>query len=320
MTLLEVQGLSVAFPSAGREISVVDGVDLQVDQGETLAIVGESGCGKSVTGLSMIGLTPSPGQVTAGAIRYDGRDLLRASKREWQEVRGREIGMIFQDPLTSLDPIYTAGEQVAEGLRSRLDMSARDAWTEAVRRLDEVGIPDPAVTARSYPHQLSGGMRQRVMIAAAIACRPRLVIADEPTTALDVTIQLQILDLLRDLQQREGMALIIITHDLGIVAHIARRVAVMYAGQIVETGATGAILDTPAHPYTAGLISSVPRIHGQSGRLTTIEGVVPAPGAYPTGCRFRPRCSKAGSGCDQPQELKPGGAGRLVRCRYPLSE
>ena len=315
--ILSVKDLSVAFPRDGRAIEVVDRVSFDLASGHTLAIVGESGCGKTVTGLSLIGLT-SPGKITSGSIRLEGEELVNLPEKRWEQIRGTRIAMIFQDPLTSLDPVYPIDEQVAEGLRYHPGMSRRSARTEAVRRLQEVGIPGNTIHARPFPHQLSGGMRQRVMIAAAIACRPRVLIADEPTTALDVTVQAQILDLLRQLQIQHSMAMIIITHDLGVVARTAHRVAVMYAGQIVEQGTTQQVLESPAHPYTAGLIGAVPRAAQGTDRLVSIPGIVPHPGAYPAGCRFQPRCSRSGPGCDRPQALQDHGADRLIRCLYPL--
>jgi len=318
--LLTVSDLSVGFPKDGELTPAVENVSFEVGAGETLAIVGESGCGKTVTGLSLIGLTPPPGQVTSGRVMLDDLDLLRCRGRAWEAIRGRQIGMIFQDPLTALDPVYTAGEQIAEGLRFHLKMRGAEAWKQALASMADVGIPDPPSRSRLYPHQLSGGMRQRVMIAAAIALKPRLLIADEPTTALDVTVQLQIIELLQALQREHGMGLIIITHDLGVVARIAHRVAVMYAGQIVEQGDVQTVLETPAHPYTAGLVAAIPRVDSVSDRLATIEGTVPAPGNYPPGCRFRPRCPRAAAGCELPQELRPLLDGRTVRCLYPRTD
>jgi peptide/nickel transport system ATP-binding protein/oligopeptide transport system ATP-binding protein len=316
--LLQVCGLSVAFPGRHGLTTVVDSVGFDVDSGQTLAIVGETGCGKSLTGLSIPGLIPSPGIITAGAIRLAGEDLVGAPEKRLEQLRGSQIGMIFQDPLTSLDPIYMAGEQIAEGLRFHRQLGRREAWREAVDRLAEVGIPDPEARARSFPHQLSGGMRQRVMIAAAIACQPRLLIADEPTTALDVTIQAQVLDLLGQLLSQHNMSLILITHDLGVVRRLAHRVLVMYAGQIVESGEVEPVLESPAHPYTAGLVAAVPRVSDPVERLATIEGTVPAPGSFPPGCRFQPRCRYAGPGCSEPQSIRATAGGRAVRCLYPL--
>lgn len=316
--LLQVEDLTVAFPVRGEIVPAVDGVSLDLYPCETLALIGESGCGKTVTGLSLLGLTPAPGQVVRGQVRLDGKDLISGGGAAWREVRGKRIGMIFQDPLTSLDPVYNAGSQIAEGLRFHYPMSRRDAWKRSVQALEDVGIVDPEARARLYPHQLSGGMRQRVMIAAAIACKPQILIADEPTTALDVTVQAQIIDLLEQLQRDRQMSILLITHDLGVVARMAHRVAVMYAGQIVEYGDARTVLDNPAHPYTAGLIAAVPRAEATTSRLPSIDGTVPAPGQYPDGCRFRPRCSRAGPGCELPQALRTVSGGRTARCLYPI--
>jgi oligopeptide/dipeptide ABC transporter ATP-binding protein len=291
MTLLEVKDLRVTFPTAAGAIHPVDGVSFHVDKGETLALVGESGCGKSLTSLAILRLVPPPGTVEDGSVvRLGGTDLGSLDQRGLREVRGRRIGMIFQDPMTSLNPVLTAGDQITEAIHAHFKLSKQDARARALALLQEVGIPDPEARLDAYPHQLSGGMRQRVMNAIALAAEPVLLIADEPTTALDVTVQAQILEVLDRLRQTRGMAVLLITHDLGVVAGRADRVAVMYAGQIVEEAPTRELFARPAHPYTQGLFASVPRIDGERKRLTPIAGTVPPPSAWPDGCRFRTRC------------------------------
>ena len=314
--LLRVEGLRTAFRSGAGEIAAVDGVDLDVPAGRTLGIVGESGCGKSVLSLSVMRLVPPPGRVAAGRVLLEGRDLASLSAAGMRAVRGREIAMIFQEPMTSLNPVHTVGAQIMEAMRAH-DPSARDLRGRAVEALRRVRIPSPERRLDEYPHQLSGGMRQRVMIAMALACRPRLLIADEPTTALDVTVQAQILDLLRDLQAETGMAVILITHDLGVVAEMADEVAVMYAGRVVERGTARDIFEDPQHPYTIGLLGSVPRMEEERDRLLAIEGSVPPPFALPAGCRFHPRCPFAIRACteaDPPlRELGPGHRAACIR-------
>ncbi len=314
--LLEVKGLTTVFDTERGRAVAVDGVDLYVERGETLGIVGESGCGKSVTALSIMRLVPSPpGRITSGEILFDGRNLLALSDREIRRIRGAEIAMIFQEPMTSLNPVFTVGYQVAEAIRVHRGLSKRAAMQEAVRMLEMVEIPDAAARARDYPHQLSGGMRQRVMIAMALSCNPRLLIADEPTTALDVTIQAQILALLDGLRERFGMAVILITHDLGVVAERADRVAVMYAGRIVEEGPVEEVLERPLHPYTQGLLASQPEFGRHGEPLETIPGMVPPLTALPSGCRFRDRCRLAVGACareDPP--LVAAGPERRVAC------
>jgi oligopeptide/dipeptide ABC transporter ATP-binding protein len=295
--LLHVAGLKTVFAMAAGEIPAVDGVDLVLAAGETLGIVGESGCGKSVTALSIMRLIRRPGRIVAGAVYFAGRDLLLLPERDMRAVRGNEIAMIFQEPMTSLNPVLTIGFQVAEAVRLHQGLGRAAAWERAVEMLRRVRIADPAQRAREYPHQISGGMRQRVMIAMAMSCAPRLLIADEPTTALDVTIQAQILDLLRELQGQAGMALLLITHDLGIVAEQADHVAIMYAGKIVERAAVREIFARPLHPYTVGLLASVPGIGGRRRRLETVPGVVPNALELPSGCRFRDRCPRAIEAC-----------------------
>ena len=292
--VLQVENLRVSFPTDHRRFYPVDGVSFSLDRGQTLALVGESGCGKSLTSLALLQLIPAPGRIEAGSvIRLGETDVLALEGEALRRIRGRRIGMIFQDPMTSLNPVFTVGDQIVEGIHAHFKMSRAAARDRAVQLLTEVGIPDPVGRLRSYPHQLSGGMRQRVMIAIALAAEPEILVADEPTTALDVTVQAQILEVLDRLRASRGMAVLLITHDLGIVAGRADRVAVMYAGQIVEEAPTPLLFAHPSHPYTQGLFASVPRIRGPRIRLNPIRGSVPAPTAWPPGCRFRPRCPKA---------------------------
>ncbi len=296
--LLTIKGLRTTFRTHNGEIAAVDGVDLSVAKGRTLGIVGESGCGKSILSLSVMRLVPPPGRIAAGRINFDGRDLLALSPAEMRDLRGNRIAMIFQEPMTSLNPVFTAGDQITEAMRVHdRTASAAALRARAIAALERVRIPAPERRFEEYPHQMSGGMRQRVMIAMALACAPDLLIADEPTTALDVTVQAQILDLLRDLQQETGMAIILITHDLGVVAEMADEVAVMYAGRVVERAPGAAIFDDPQHPYTLGLLGSIPKIEEQRDRLLAIEGAVPPPFALPSGCRFHPRCVFADAVC-----------------------
>jgi oligopeptide/dipeptide ABC transporter ATP-binding protein len=293
--VLEVQDLKVSFPGPdGRRFYPVDGVSFSLARGETLALVGESGSGKSLTSLALLQLVPSPGRVEPGSlIRLGETDVLSLRGEALRRIRGRRVGMIFQDPMTSLNPVFTVGDQIIEGILAHFKMPRSSARERALQLLQEVGIPDPASRLSAYPHQLSGGMRQRVMIAIALSAEPEILVADEPTTALDVTVQAQILEVLDRLQESRGMAVLLITHDLGIVAGRADRVAVMYAGQIVEEAATAQLFANPSHPYTQGLFASVPRISGPLRRLNPIRGTVPPPTAWPSGCRFRPRCPKA---------------------------
>ncbi len=295
--LLAVEGLRTVFATEAGPAAAVDGVSLSLGQGETLGVVGESGCGKSITALSIMRLVPPPGRVVGGAVHFDGRDLLVLPEREMQRVRGNQIAMIFQEPMTSLNPVLTVGWQIAEAIRLHQGLGRRAAWERTVEMLRLVEIPDPGERAESYPHQMSGGMRQRVMIAMAMSCGPRLLIADEPTTALDVTIQAQILELLRSLRERTGMGMFLITHDLGIVAEQADHVVIMYAGRIVERAPVGVLFERPLHPYTVGLLASVPGIGGHRRRLESIPGIVPGPLHLPSGCRFRDRCPKAVDAC-----------------------
>ena len=319
--LLEVEGLRTLFKSDGGEFAAVDGVSFAVAAGRTLAIVGESGCGKSVTALSIMGLVPNPpGHIAAGSIRFEGRELLGLPKREMQNLRGNGMAMIFQEPMSSLNPAFTIGDQIVEGLMRHRPLSRAQAEQRAVQMLTRVRIPAPEQRFHEHPHKLSGGMRQRAMIAMALACEPRLLIADEPTTALDVTIQAQILDLMHTLQQESGTAIILITHDLGVVAEVADDVVVMYAGRVVEQGPVAGLFDTPQHPYTVGLLGSIPRLDGEQTRLAAIHGQVPNPLRLPPGCRFAERCPFADAQCHAlSPPLRPLGNGQHSACwKAPL--
>jgi oligopeptide/dipeptide ABC transporter ATP-binding protein len=292
--LLEIKDLRTYFQTRAGLVRSVDGVSFHLDRGELLGLVGESGCGKSITALSIMRLVAPPGKIAGGEILFDGRDLLKLANAGMRAVRGDDIAMIFQDPMTSLNPVFTIGEQIAEALRLHRKLSRTAARAAAVESMREVSIPDPALRFRDYPHQLSGGMRQRVMIAMALACDPKVLIADEPTTALDVTIQAQILELMNTLRRTRELAVLLITHDLGVVAEVADRVAVMYTGQIVEQSPVNELFARPKHPYTEGLLRSVPKLStaavAPDARLQTIEGTVPRPTALPPGCHFEPRC------------------------------
>ncbi len=314
--LLDVANLRVSFPGAGdSRFYPVDGVSFSLERGEMLALVGESGCGKSLTSLALLQLIPPPGRIEAGsAIRLGDTDVLALKGEALRQIRGRRVGMIFQDPMTSLNPVFTVEAQIVEGIRAHFKVTAAEARQRALQLLQEVGIPDPADRLKAYPHQLSGGMRQRVMIAIALAAEPEILVADEPTTALDVTVQAQILEVLDSLRARRGMAVLLITHDLGIVAGRADRVAVMYAGQIVEEAKTPRLFANPSHPYTQGLFASVPRITGPLKRLNPIRGSVPAPAAWPTGCRFRPRCPQAFDRSETEPPLLPVEPEHRMRC------
>jgi len=318
-SLLTVQDLRTHFFTGEGVVRAVDGVTLSVRPGETLGLVGESGCGKTVTALSILRLVPDPpGRIVGGTICFDGRDLLRLPEEEMRSIRGCAISMIFQEPMTSLNPVFTVGEQVAEGIRHHQKVSRREAWDRAVEVLRRVKIPDPARRAYEYPHQLSGGLRQRVMIAMALALGPRLLIADEPTTALDVTIQAQIVDLLMGLQEEMQMAVILITHDLGVIAETADRVVVMYAGRVVEEASAEQLFETPLHPYTQGLLESLPKLETgkRHRRLTAIPGLIPNLLDLPTGCKFAPRCPKVIGDCwpTEPdlREVRPGHWARCI--------
>jgi oligopeptide/dipeptide ABC transporter ATP-binding protein len=315
MRLLEVERLAVSFPVPGGVVRPVDGVSFTLDRGETLALVGESGCGKSLTALALLRLLPPSATLDLDSIiRFDGISIPTLDPESLRRLRGRRIAVVFQDPMTSLNPVFTAGDQIAEGIHAHFDVPRAEAWRRAVALLAEVGIPDPEARARAYPHQMSGGMRQRVMIAIALAAEPDLLIADEPTTALDVTVQAQILEILDRLRKARGMAVLLITHDLGVVAGRADRVAVMYAGQIVETASTADLFARPSHPYTRGLFASIPRLEGAPGRLTPIIGQVPSPDRWPAGCRFQPRCPEAMPACATPPQVFAVGAGHVMRC------
>jgi len=312
--LLEVRGLEVSFRTYGGEVQAVRGVSFDVDYGESVAIVGESACGKTVTAQSLMSLIPAPpGKIGGGSIKFSGVELTALSDRQMEKYRGSEIGIIFQDPMTSLNPVMRVGDQIAEVLRKHRSLSRAEAHNRACEMLEMVGIPEPAERIRQYPHEFSGGMRQRVMIAIALACQPRLLIADEPTTSLDVTIQAQILQLMKDLQKRLGAAIILITHDLGIVANLAERVLVMYAGRIIESGSSDDVFYHPAHPYTWGLLRSVPGIDSdKSQRLVSVDGTPPDLFAPPAGCAFAVRCERAMRLCYEryPEESEVESAAR----------
>jgi dipeptide transport system ATP-binding protein len=321
MALLEIENLSVDFPSRDSVMHAVDGVSLSLDAGDVLGIVGESGSGKSVTMMALMGLVAYPGRVKADRLRFDGHDLLTLSSRERSRLTGKDLAMIFQDPTTSLNPCFTVGFQLAETLRLHLGMDKKAAHKRSIELLEQVGIPAPESRLKAYPHQMSGGMNQRVMIAMAIACNPKLLIADEPTTALDVTIQAQILDLLRSLQKDRGMALVLITHNMGVVSQMAQRIAVMYAGQIMEERPANDLFGTPRHPYTEALMAAMPERSDGRSRLATIPGMVPGLYDRPRGCLFSPRCSYVRDNCrTQRPSLDPAGADGSVRCLYPLSQ
>jgi oligopeptide/dipeptide ABC transporter ATP-binding protein len=319
MNVLEIKGLKTQFQTKAGMLTAVDGIDLFLGRGETLGLVGESGCGKSVTALSILQLLPKPaGRITAGQILFEGRDLVKISPSGLRRIRGNEISMIFQEPMTCLNPVYTVGFQIEEVLRKHRRISRREARRETVSMLGLVGIPEPGSRIDDYPHQLSGGMRQRIMIAMALSCRPKIMIADEPTTALDVTIQAQILDLIGRLKEEIGMSVILITHDLAVVAEICQRVTVMYAGKMVESADVEELFVKPAHPYTIGLFKSLPKIGGKGGALTPIPGVVPSLLDLPAGCAFHDRCFRSKTTCvgDPPwREITPG---HMVRCWEPL--
>lgn len=289
--LLRIDNLSIEFDTGRSPVKAVNGSNFSIFPGQTVALVGESGCGKSVTAMSILRLLPMPpARYTGGRVLFEGRDLLKLSEPEMRKVRGRDIAMIFQEPMTSLNPVFTIGNQITEAVTLHQHVSGREAMAIAEKALGDVGINDPRRRLGEYPHQMSGGMRQRIMIAMALACKPKLLIADEPTTALDVTIQAQILELLRKLQHDTGMAILLITHDLGVVAEQADTVSVMYASRIVEAAAVEPLFDAPQHPYTQGLLRSVPKLGAKTHRLETIPGTVPSPSNFPTGCKFHNRC------------------------------
>ncbi len=326
--ILEVNGLTTVFDGDGGRMTSADAISFSVDPGEIVCVVGESGCGKSVTSLSIMGLLGRGGRVEAGSALFEGRDLFAMSEKELDQIRGDAVTMIFQDPLTSLNPVFTIGRQITESIRTHMHLSKEEAFKRAVTILERIGMPDAAQAMKKYPHQLSGGMRQRVMIAMALSCNPRLLIADEPTTALDVTIQAQIMQLLKELQKDMGMAVILITHDIGLVAQMADRVLVMYAGQIIEQAPVQDLFDEPKHPYTQALLRSVPSIprfggtkeeqiaaqEADGARLESIKGVVPEQYDRITGCRFADRCPYRADRCEEPQADVDCGHGRLAKC------
>ena len=320
--LLAVDDLVTTFSTEEGLVTPVDGVSFTVERGETVGVVGESGCGKSVTSLSILRLVPSPpGRIAQGRILFEGQDLLTLSEREMRAIRGRDIAMIFQEPMTSLNPVFTCGDQILEALRRHQKVSAAEARNQALELLRLVGIPLPEQRLGAYPHQLSGGMRQRIMIAMALCCHPRLLIADEPTTALDVTIQAQILDLLRHLKRQLSMAVLLITHDLGVVAETAERVVVMYAGKVVEEAPVRTLFHAPRHPYTEGLLRSIPRLDERRESLPVIEGMVPNLLDLPSGCRFHPRCPRAERRCrEEAPALRSFGEGHRVACWQAFGE
>lgn len=322
MALLEVDNLQTHFATPDGVVRAVEGLSFHIEAGETLGIVGESGCGKSVTSMSILRLIPEPPGKIAGAIRFEGRDLLKVSEQEMRDIRGNAISMIFQEPMTSLNPVLTVGKQIGETVRLHQGMNAKDAEAKAVEMLTLVGIPAPGRRVREYPHQLSGGMRQRVVIAMALACNPRLLIADEPTTALDVTIQAQILDLMRDLKTRLGSAIMLITHDLGVVAEMAQRVVVMYAGRKVEEAPVNEIFARPMHPYTRGLLGAVPKLGASldeevRARLAEIPGLVPSLRKPIVGCAFAGRCPRVTDICRRvAPAIEPKAPSHSVACHY----
>ncbi|MEA2489707.1 MAG: oligopeptide transport system ATP-binding protein [Acidobacteriota bacterium] len=318
--LLEVKNLRTSFGTSDGVVHAVDNVSFNVRRGEAIALVGESGCGKSVTAMSIMRLLTPPGKITAGSISFKGKDLASISERDMRNVRGNDIAMVFQEPMTSLNPVFKIGAQVAEAIRIHRKVSKKEAWKIAGDMLELVSIPDPHKRLQDYPHQLSGGMRQRVMIAMALSCDPELLIADEPTTALDVTIQAQIMELLASLQKRLGLAILLITHDLGVVAEFCERVIVMYTGRVVEEAPVGDLFARPAHPYTRGLLKSLPSVNGNTdangrGRLPTIAGMVPPLTNLPSGCKFNPRCPDVMDIClGREPALMPVGPGQSARC------
>lgn len=313
--LLEIDGLTTAFWGEGGTGVKVDHISFHVEEGETVCIVGESGCGKTVTSLSVMGLLGRNGRVLEGEVRFDGHGLLSMTEKELDQIRGNEIAMIFQDPLTSLNPAFTVGNQIAESIRAHMGFSTKEARKRAEEMLRKVGMPDAGETMRKYPHMLSGGMRQRVMIAMALCCRPKLLIADEPTTALDVTIQAQIMQLLKELQKENDMSIILITHDIGLVANMADRVLVMYAGQLIEEAPVKELFHNPRHPYTQALLASVPTIRDNADRvLCAIPGMVPEKYDTMTGCRFAERCQYRRAECGKPQKDYVFGEGHTAKC------
>jgi peptide/nickel transport system ATP-binding protein/oligopeptide transport system ATP-binding protein len=312
--LLQIKDLRTYFYTQDGTVKAVDGVSYEIGDGRTVGVVGESGCGKSITALSVMRLIEQPGRIVEGSILLRGRDLLKVDEAEMRDVRGNTISMIFQEPMTSLNPVYTCGDQISEAVSLHEAVGRSQAWERAVEMLQLVGIPDPARRAKQYPHELSGGMRQRVMIAMALSTNPELLIADEPTTALDVTIQAQILELMKSLRERNRMAIMLITHDLGVIAEMADDVVVMYAGQVVEQSDADTVFEKPHHPYTKGLLASIPRLGEKRLRLEVIQGVVPNPLNLPRGCLFKRRCPHAMPVCDTPPPLQEIARGHVSRC------
>ncbi|WP_040795856.1 ABC transporter ATP-binding protein [Nocardia higoensis] len=320
--LLEVEDLTISFgEDPARRVEVVSGVSMHVDEGETVCLVGESGSGKTVTGLSVMGLLDPRAAHVAGRVELDGQDLLSLTPRQWRDVRGSQIAMVFQEPMTALDPVYTVGAQLVETLRAHLPLNKKAARSRAVDLLDSVGIADPGRRFSAYPHEMSGGMRQRVAIALALACEPRLIVADEPTTAVDVTIQAQLLRLFQQLSREHGTAILMITHDLGVVAEVAARVYTLYNGRVVESGEVDDVIDAPRHPYTAGLLAALPEPHSRGHRLASIPGRVPRPGETLPGCSFQPRCGYAVEACSEGQpallQVGPAHNARCIRATEP---
>ncbi len=318
MSILKINNLATSFFTDAGEVQAVRGIDLEVDKGQTLGLVGESGCGKSVTALSVMRLVPRPGKIIAGEVLYEGKNIINLPQSDMQRLRGGDIAMIFQEPLTSLNPVFHIGEQIAEAIIIHQNVGKKEAMNRAIEMLTHVGIPSAEKRVRDYPHQLSGGMRQRAMIAMALSCHPNILIADEPTTALDVTIQAQILELIDKLQEEMGMAMMLITHDLGIVAQSVDMIAIMYSGKIVERANTAALLEEPLHPYTQGLLASIPVMGGEKRKpLKAIEGVVPNLINLPKGCTFCDRCPKAASDCrEREPELKEIKMSHWVACYH----
>ncbi|MED4785187.1 ABC transporter ATP-binding protein [Brevibacillus choshinensis] len=319
--VLEVKQLKTHFKTANGIVKAVDGVDLTIYEGETVGIVGESGCGKSVTSLSVMGLLPKPmAYIEQGSILFSGRDITQLSEREMRKLRGNEISMIFQEPMTSLNPVFTIGQQLSEPLKQHTRLSKKEIRQAVIAMLQSVGIPRAEQIMNEYPHQLSGGMRQRAMISLAMLCQPKLLIADEPTTALDVTIQAQILQLMKEIKARTNMAMMLITHDLGVVAEMCDRVTVMYAGQVVESADVRTIFNRPTHPYTQGLLASLPMSNERKGELQSIPGSVPRPDEVPIGCAFAPRCSYATDRCREERPPLIAIENQLCRCWFPISK